>query len=146
MAGKLKKLTPEQAAECVRMYESGLSLQPIAEYFGVSRQSMWDLIRRRTTMRPQKRMGEDNHFFRGGETQDDQAQNLVETALSQGILVRPAACETCGSSKRFKDGRTAIQAHHTDYNKPLDVIWLCQECHHAWHRDNTAIKRHAEGN
>ena len=57
MAGKLKKLTANQAAACVRMYESGLSLQPISEYFNVSRQAMWDLLRRRTTMRPQKRTG-----------------------------------------------------------------------------------------
>ena len=33
-------------------------------------------------------------------------------------------CEICGETKN-------IQAHHEDYSKPLDVIWLCPK-HHAW--------------
>ena len=33
------------------MYESGLSLGSVAQHFLVSRQSMWDVLRRRTTMR-----------------------------------------------------------------------------------------------
>lgn len=143
--GRLRKLTPEQAEECVRMYEAGLSLAPIAEWAGVSRQSMWDLLRRRTEMRPQKRYGKDNHFYRGGEKADDEAHNLVETALAQGILSRPEGCEECGTTKKFKDGRSGIQAHHDDYNKPLTVRWLCQACHHAWHKSNTAIQRRRPG-
>lgn len=142
MAGKLKKLTPEQAETCVRMYESGLSLAPIAKYFDVSRQAMWDLLRRRTTMRPQKRTGADNHFYRGGETQDDQANNLLEVAIRQGVLKRPKRCQTCnGKGKPFADGRAPIQGHHCDYNKPLEVMWLCQKCHHTWHRSNKAIRK-----
>lgn len=141
MAGKLKRLTPAQAEESVKMYERGLSLQPIAEYFGVSRQAMWDLLRRRTTMRPQKRQGKDNHFHRGGVRADDQAQNLLETALESGVVVRKDKCEECGKSGKFKDGRNSVQAHHDDYNKPLDVRWLCQKCHHKWHKHNTAVRK-----
>lgn len=141
MAGKLKKLTPEQAEECVLMYQSGLSLSPIADYFNVSRQAMWDLLRRRIELRPQKRTGADNHFYRGGSTEDDHAQNMVEYAIRQGVLVRPSRCEQCGDSGAMKDGRTRIQAHHCDYNKPLEVKWLCQKCHHMWHQTNTAKRK-----
>lgn len=141
MAGKLKKLTPEQAEECVRMYEAGLSLGPIAEYFSVSRQAMWDLLRRRIDLRPQRRNGEDNHFYRGGSTEDDNAQNLVEVALRNGVLIRPSACEACGDSGTMADGRSKIQAHHCDYNKPLEVIWFCQKCHHMWHKNNKAKRK-----
>lgn len=144
MAGKLKKLTPEQAETCVKMYEAGLSLQPIAEYFGVSRQSMWDLLRRRTTMRPKLRYGEENHFYRGGETADDQAQNMVEHAIRAGSMEKKDTCEQCGSQERFKDGRSAVQAHHCDYNKPLEVMWLCQKCHHEWHKNHEAKKKEVQ--
>jgi transposase-like protein len=141
MPGRLKNLTPGQVAEAVQMYESGLSCGSIALRYGVSRQAMHDLLKRRTTMRPRERYGRDNHFYRGGERADQEAHNLVETALEQGVLVRPDACEECGRGGWFADGRTAIQAHHDDYNKPLDVRWLCQPCHHTWHASNTARVR-----
>ena len=140
MAGKLKKLTAEQAAECVRMYEAGMSLGDVAGYFAVSRQAMWDLLRRRTNLRPQRRTGDKNHFWRGGEHQDANAQRLVWKAISRGVLT-PQPCEACGESGRFRDGRNKVQAHHDDYNKPLEVRWLCQKCHHEWHKTNTPKRK-----
>jgi predicted DNA-binding protein YlxM (UPF0122 family) len=141
MAGKLKKLTPDQALESVRLYERGLSIGEIAGYFNVSRQAMWDFLRRRTPMRPQKKFGEENHFYRGGKVADDHAQGIIEKAVKRGIVINPQKCENCGDTGEFKDGRTKIQAHHDDYNKPLDVRWLCQKCHHLWHKDNEPIKK-----
>ena len=138
--GWFKKLDEQKVAEAVRMYERGMSCAPIAEFFGVSRAAMHSLLSRRTTMRPQRRSGKDNHFYRGSEAHDP-AQNLAEKAIQRGVLVNPQVCEECGASYRFKDGRTAIQAHHDDYNKPLDVRWLCQKCHHDWHKHNTAIAK-----
>lgn len=140
MAGKLKKLTTDQVAECVRMYDRGLSLGAIAEFMQVSRQAMWDLLRRRTTMRSQLRYGSDNHFYRGGQIDDDYAHNLVEQAVEDGVLV-PQPCESCGANGTMADGRREVQAHHDDYNKPLNVRWLCQRCHHEWHRHNKPKRR-----
>jgi hypothetical protein len=145
MAGKLRKLTQDQADESVRMYERGLSLAPIAEYFGVSRQGMWSLLKRRTVLRPQRREGADNHFFRGGERAHDPAQNLLEKAVKAGVVRRAEACEACGSSGTMRDGRTTIQGHHDDYNRPLDVRWLCQRCHHEWHTLHTPRRKEVHG-
>lgn len=134
MAGKLKKLTTDQVSSSVAMYETGSSLAEIAEYFEVSRQSMHDLLKRRTVMRPQCRYGADNHFYRGGAIGDDHAQNIVEGAIARGMLIRASACQECRTPDiPMRDGRSSIQAHHTDYNKPLEVMWLCQKCHHNWH-------------
>jgi len=121
------------------MYESGMSIQDIAEYFGVSRQSMHKVLKRRgVKFRDNKRYGEDNHFYRGGQTHSDRAQNLCEKAIAKGVLM-PQPCESCGDFGKMHDGRNKIHAHHCDYNKPLDVMWLCQKCHHEWHKNNTAI-------
>jgi len=135
-----RKLSSEQVASAVRMYdELEMSLAPIAEYFGVSRQAIWELLRRRTTLRPQLRYGPDNHWWRGGTRADDRAQGIAEKAIQRGVLVRPDTCESCDEAgEPFKDGRSPIQAHHCDYNRPLEVMWLCQRCHHDWHKYNTA--------
>src|SRR5580704_3739196 len=53
-----------------------------------------------------------------------QAYAHVKLALQRGVLVRPDACSRCGGS-----GNGRIEAHHEDYDKPLDVIWLCKSCH-----------------
>lgn len=140
MAGKLKKLTPEQAEQAKDSYIDGMSLADLAHIYGVTRQSMWDLIRRRTTLRTQKKYGKDNHFYRGGARADARAHDILEKAVLYGKLHNPETCESCGSVDRFKDGRTAIQGHHDDYNKPLDVRWLCQKCHHEWHKHNEPIR------
>lgn len=126
--------------EAIKMYENGLSIQDIANHYNVSRQSMWMSLKRRGVIfRSNKKFGEENHFYRGGSIKDEYVSNLTEEAIERGKLIRPEACEICGNSYKFKDGRTAIQAHHCDYNKPLEVMWLCQKCHHKWHKENKAI-------
>lgn len=56
------------------------------------------------------------------------AGSLVQRALRNGTLVRPAKCEECGGSER------SITAAHADYSRPLDVRWLCRPCHGRWDR------------
>lgn len=129
-------------SEAVKMYAEGYSIADVAFAHGVTRQSMHKVLRRRgVELRPNLRYGKDNHFYRGGSASDDEAQNVLELAIKRGQIVRPGRCEKCGSVDSFRDGRSAIQGHHTDYNKPLDVMWLCQKCHHEWHKHNKSIAR-----
>lgn len=124
--------------DAVKMYEIGYSVEDIGLYYGVTRQSMWKWLKRRgVSFRDNKRYGEENHFHRGTNA-NDHAQNVLEKAIQKGIVKRKNYCECCGTSYVFKDGRTAIQAHHCDYNKPLEVMWLCQKCHHEWHKKHKA--------
>lgn len=53
------------------------------------------------------------------------ARKAVEAAVACGELVRPDVCWSCGCSS----DEHRIEAHHHDYSKPLDVIWLCTPCH-----------------
>jgi len=49
-------------------------------------------------------------------------------------ITTPIYCSSCPSTNN-------IQAHHNDYNKPMDVIYLCAQCHADWHTKNTPLNR-----
>lgn len=53
------------------------------------------------------------------------AHNAVAKAIRAGTLTR-LPCVACGNAKSY--------AHHDDYDKKLDVIFLCQPCHKARHK------------
>lgn len=124
----------------VELYERGLSVQDCAEFYGIRRQAMYMILKRRgCKFRDNKKYGDENHFFRGGYTKGQKrAGHLVEKAIKKGIIIPSKVCEVCGAVKTFRDGRSGIQAHHDDYNKPLEVRWLCQKCHHEWHKNHKA--------
>ena len=50
------------------------------------------------------------------------ARCAVRDAVKFGALHRPSVCEDCGEVAK-------VQAHHSDYLRPLDVRWLCISCH-----------------
>lgn len=51
------------------------------------------------------------------------AYQLVHAALRRGELVKAASCERCGKSD------VPLEGSHDDYSRPLDVEWLCRQCH-----------------
>jgi hypothetical protein len=53
------------------------------------------------------------------------ARNMIYKTIKRGKVVR-GICVVCGSVEN-------IQAHHEDYSKPLDVIWLCRFHHQEIH-------------
>jgi len=54
------------------------------------------------------------------------AHNAVRVAIKTGRMVR----QICKVFDCFEIG----EAHHEDYSKPLDVDWLCLECHRKLER------------
>ncbi len=61
------------------------------------------------------------------------AHSSVARAIRRGDLVRQPCCR-CGEEKAV--------AHHEDYEKPLDVVWLCQPCHKQRHKEiNQFLKK-----
>ena len=53
------------------------------------------------------------------------ASLAVRYAVKVG-KVKKLSCEVCGNPKS--------EAHHPDYSKPLDVMWLCRKHHADIHR------------
>ena len=150
----LKTLTADQVREWIDMgaprkdydgavqaYEAGASIQDIADDHGITRQAMWKILKRRgVEMRDHLRYGEDNHFYRGGWTSDPAAEKIAQRLIARGGIT-PTPCEVCGDDPRGADGRRLVHAHHDDYNYPDRVRFLCQRCHHEWHKHNRAIER-----
>lgn len=54
------------------------------------------------------------------------AHIAVWAAIRGGHIIKPDNCSKC-------DSTTQIEAHHEDYTKPEDIIWLCQSCHREHH-------------
>ena len=55
---------------------------------------------------------------------------LVHQAIKKGNIIKPENCQICGLHTKFLD------AHHHDYTKPLDVIFVCRKCHLNIHSGN----------
>ena len=55
------------------------------------------------------------------------ARRILNAAVKSRKIIKPAVCSECGIEKR-------VSAHHEDYAKPLEVTWLCYECHGKRHR------------
>jgi hypothetical protein len=58
------------------------------------------------------------------------ARQMVHQALRLGLIEKPEACERCGA----KPPPRRLHAHHLDYEKPLEIVWLCSLCHGEEHR------------
>ena len=55
------------------------------------------------------------------------ARYMLNYAVQSGKIHKPVFCSSCDSDKH-------LEAHHTDYSKPLEVTWLCRSCHVDLHR------------
>lgn len=60
------------------------------------------------------------------ETIKNRAHSKMHYALRSGAITRPSNCSSC--SKELE-----LEGHLNDYNKPLEVTWLCKLCHKELH-------------
>ena len=67
-----------------------------------------------------------NRAWRDEDKRRVRAHNAVKRAILKGTLQK-RPCVRCGNVKSL--------AHHEDYDKPLDIMWLCQPCHKQRHKE-----------
>ena len=80
----------------------------------------YDMKRFRENPERKKQARRNTIKFRTENPEKYVAQNSVNNAIRDGKLKRQRCCK-CGAK---------AHAHHEDYSKPLDVMWLCP-LHHA---------------
>jgi len=73
-----------------------------------------------------KAVTEITRAWRAEDTRRHVAHSQVARAVRNGTLVRQP-CVRCGEFKSL--------AHHEDYDKPLEVMWVCQPCHKQRHKE-----------
>ena len=57
------------------------------------------------------------------------SRSKLGNSIRAGKVLRKKSCEECGEE-------CVTHGHHFDYNKPLDVVWMCRTCHVNWHLIN----------
>lgn len=67
--------------------------------------------------------------YKDRSPQKYRAHYAVSNAVRDGRLHKPDICERCQCPPAIR-----LEAHHHDYNKPLDVAWLCTDCHSEAHQ------------
>lgn len=55
-------------------------------------------------------------------TKEQKARSLSGHAIRRKRLIPSAHCSKCGKVRK-------TEGHHDDYDKPLEVVWLCRSCH-----------------
>lgn len=55
------------------------------------------------------------------------ARSALTNAINRGDVTRPRSCSKCGAPGEIE------AHHHNGYKNPLDVQWLCIQCHTAAH-------------
>jgi ribosomal protein S27AE len=73
-----------------------------------------------------KAQTEITRLWRADDKRRMAAHIAVAGEIRKGSLVRNP-CVRCGEKKSL--------AHHEDYDKPLEVMWLCQPCHKQRHKE-----------
>lgn len=68
------------------------------------------------------------------EAMKAKARSIANNARRDGKLI-PEPCK-CGCEK--------VEMHHPDYSKPLEIIWLCRDCHLELHRKEREIEKEQE--
>lgn len=137
---EIQKLTISDEIEMGRLYNSGMNSMKIGKRFKIDNKTVIKKLRLRgVTIR--KNLGAKNLLRANrGTTRYRPACSRVQRAIKKNILIRPDTCEKCGITPPLKkNGVAGIDAHHCDYNKPLEVMWLCISCHQIWHMENRAI-------
>lgn len=108
--GHLGKCKECQKKDVKDRYRDPLSREKILAY---ERKRASDPLRKKMAYEYVKRM-------RARNPEKYKARQKVSNSIRNGSI-KKGKCEMCGDPN--------TEAHHTDYSKPLEVMWLCRKHH-----------------
>jgi len=93
----------------------------------------------RTRLYDEWRRGLDHRKADLIEQQRRRRERLPERKRARDLVARhltPEPCVICGAAK--------AEGHHEDYDKPLDVVWLCRRHHREYHQEKFCLWRYED--
>lgn len=79
-----------------------------------------------------------NKEWRDKNTLKTKAHYIVKKNIRNVLISKPSKCMSCCLEKR-------LESHHNNYDKPLDIIWLCRSCHRRYHdSDDSSFKEYID--
>lgn len=129
----------------------GYSYSEIARFFSISKTTVFNAVKEKEKVKPKrvrtdanrecdrKYQREKRAKMKGYKTEEYRswrkknpekyvAHMRLNAAVSSG-KIKKKPCAVCKSTIR-------VHAHHPDYKKPLNVIWLCTKHHKEIHRND----------
>ena len=124
------RLRPDgHAAHCKRCYNIGKSRQ--RRTLKARQKTRAHHVARRDNGYYQSRHPQRNAYnakVKRERPEQHAARVTLRKAVRNGLVIKAAFCDACGSSKQPLHGH-----HHNGYDHPLEVIWLCVVCHARVH-------------
>lgn len=85
-----------------------------------------EFVRKQTLLRQKKRRKLNPYPLSPERAFKQNARKKLARALKSG-KVKKLPCRDCNELN--------VEAHHPDYSKPMEVIWLCKKHHGEIHRE-----------
>lgn len=74
----------------------------------------------------EERRIQSRNYYKKIDHKKIKARGLLNHKIRSKQIIRPELCEDCMQ-------KTELHGHHHDYDKPLEVKWLCSSCHAKEH-------------
>lgn len=88
---------------------------------------------RQSTPRRKKERREMQKKYRIKNRKKDLARRIFWNTFRYGSIPK-LPCQVCGVNE-------FVEAHHCDYDKPLEVMWLCGFHHKEWHKKHIPLNQ-----
>lgn len=72
--------------------------------------------------------------YRKNNPEKSLAKSRLQHKITEKKIMKPSCCSICGK-------KTNLQAHHSDYSRPLEVLWVCDSCHKMIHKELRKLER-----
>ena len=73
--------------------------------------------------------------------EDNPEAYRAQTAVANALRVGTLSKEPC----LFCESKVNLHAHHRDYSKYLEVVWVCARCHHRLHANFPELEGTGKG-